>query len=425
MQIFDRRTVALPGPAADASPTLIAAAEAKAAQAATAGVAAADIPGKVTAAVAAQNIPGQVTAASTTVAQAAAATYLGTQPGVAAAAAAAVRGALDVSPLVPQAAVDEEVAWAPLDEAGNRGWAQVRRGDGRATGPTRRYLRRVVASDLAVYGDSIMYNVNKGVTIPRVLAGLLGGALHVPTAAGWGALEAGLVAGAIRPTVTLAGGVIPAASVEVAATLSWTAGGWSQWLDVDIPFRVAGVDGSLRYTRSTGALRWQRWEAGNAVPIPTGAIGYVIDAGPHRRDITVIAHGRNSTDNPSAIAAVDAAIVNHIAHTAYAVLDVLPTRGESTGSAGRATVDAINATRAATYGAHFIPVWAWVRTNARAIVEAAGLTWTSTDQADLDAGCLATSLRLPGDDLHPNEIANLAAAPRIHSQMLARKIIEE
>ena len=425
MQIFDRRTVAIPGPGADASPELIAAAETKATQAATVGVAAADIPGKVAAAVTAQNIPGQVTAASTTVAQAAAAAYLGTQPGVAAAAAAAVDGALDVSPRVPQAAVDDEVAWAAVDEAGNRGWVQVRRGDGRATAATRRYLRRVVASDLAVYGDSIMYNVAKGVTIPRVLAGLLGGALHVPTAAGWGSLEAGLVSGAIRPTVTLAGGVIPAASVEVAATLDWTAGGWSEWLDVDVPFRIAGVDGSLRYTRSSGALRWQRWEAGNAIPIPNGAVGYVIDAGPHRRDITVIAHGRNSTNNPAAIAAVDAAIVAHIAHTAYVVLDVLPTRGESTGSAGRTTVDAVNATRAAAYGPHHIPVWTWVRTNARSIVEAAGLTWTSTDQADLDAGCLATSLRLPGDDLHPNEVANLAAAHRLHQQMLARKIVEE
>ena len=425
MQIFDRRTVAIPGPAADADPALIAAAEAKGTQAAAVGVAAADIPGKVADAVTAQNIPGQVTAASTTIAQAAAAEYLGTQPGVAASAAAAVDGALDVSPRIPQAAVDDEVAWAAVDEAGNRGWVQLRRCEFRATAATRRYLRRVVASDLAVYGDSIMYNTYKGVTIPRVLAGLLGGGLHVPTAAGWGSLEAGLVAGAIRPTVTLADGVIPAASVEVAATLDWTAGGWSQWLDVDIPFRVAGVDGSLRYTRSTGALRWQRWEAGNAIPIPDGAVGYVIDAGPHRRDVTVIAHGRNSTNNPAAIAAVDAAIVEHLSHTAYVVLDVLPTRGEPTGSTGRATVNEINAARAATYGAHHVPVWAWVRANARTIVEAAGLTWTSTDQADLDAGCLAASLRLPGDDLHPNEVANLAAAPRIHSQMLARKIIEE
>lgn len=59
MQILDRKTIAIPGPAADASPELIAAAEARAQQAAAVLV-------PIT--VAQQDIPGQVSTAVTTIA---------------------------------------------------------------------------------------------------------------------------------------------------------------------------------------------------------------------------------------------------------------------------------------------------------------------------------------------------------------------
>lgn len=161
-----------------------------------------------------------------------------------------------------------------------------------------------------------------------------------------------------------------------------------------------GVPGTLSWDQPSNTLTWSRTTAGSAVAL-TGPVKFVpADAvrPANREAIQIFWIGRNGAQdvagNLTALKRMAA-----YANGRFLVLSVLPW-------AGQVSPDPTNYAYLEAFPEQYRDIGAWLRTADAAT--AAGITFTTDDQADIAAGLTPRSLR--ADDVHPNAAGRKAIA---------------
>ena len=267
------------------------------------------------------------------------------------------------------------------------------------------------ATGLTVAGDSISaLQGNSGrVYWSQLLADDLGLPLYNPSVAGESSADIATRSGAVAPLLTFTGGVIPPTVTPVAVTVTDPSNGYRTLSGGvasnigEFEGTVAGILGTLKHSTTDGSWAFTRRAAGSEPnPVPSPARFTTQDGKAHRQDIWIMWPGRNNPNTSQVLRDV-ASMVGFLTGTKrFLVLSVLPNSGEPLGSPGRTSLNALNATLAATYPDNFVDVVSYLL--ARGLSDA-GLTATEDDTADLAAGLVPRSLR--ADATHPNQAGQI------------------
>jgi len=274
---------------------------------------------------------------------------------------------------------------------------------------------------LATFGDSITWAKTGGeVAWPDLVADYLALGLFNPSVPGENPANIALRAASIRPTFSVPGGTIPAASAtRVAVTLTsgetnFKAGSASFPNIGNYTGRFRGVDVTLRHRDEDG---WTIARAvdGAAVTVPAGSWPFATTAArTHRDDITVIWAGRNNVNN---LVSWTQKIVDNLVGSPkrYLVLGVLTGGGEAAGNAAYDNVVAANTALATAFGVNYFDMRRHLIDNGLA---QAGITATTQDTADKNSDTVPTSLRV--DQIHPNIAANRVIARKVAELIMAK-----
>ncbi|NII42309.1 lysophospholipase L1-like esterase [Curtobacterium flaccumfaciens] len=258
---------------------------------------------------------------------------------------------------------------------------------------------------IACWGDSIT-EIGVGTdSYPDLLAQLTGVPVYNGGKWGQSSPQVGARQGGILAQLTFSGAQIPTSgSVTVTADINPLGGSYSG-------SRLGsshGVPGTLSWDQPSNTLTFSRTTPGAAVPL-SGAVKFVpADATSvfNREAVQVFAAGRNGaqdvTGNVNAVRRMVA-----YANTRFLVLSVLPW-------AGQVSPDATNYAYLEAFPEQYRDVGAWLRTAAAAT--SAGITFTTDDQSDIDAGLTPRSFRQ--DDVHPNAAGRRAIATFVANEMV-------
>lgn len=260
-------------------------------------------------------------------------------------------------------------------------------------------------SAIAAWGDSITEIGSGTDSYCDLLARLTG--LPVYNGGKWGQSSPQIAArqGGAVASVTFPGNTIPAAAgaTTVTANVNPLGGSYSG----SRAGSIHGVAGMLAWDQASNTLTFTRSNSGTAVSL-TGAAKFIPADGvnlTNREAAQIIWAGRNGAQdvagNLSAVRQMAA-----YGNARFLVLSVLPW-------AGQVSPDATNYAYQEAFPEQYRDVGAWLRTQAAAA--AAGITFTTDDQADIAAGLTPRSFRQ--DDVHPNAAGRTAIAAYIFQEM--------
>ncbi|MFF0942683.1 SGNH/GDSL hydrolase family protein [Kocuria sp. CPCC 205300] len=270
-------------------------------------------------------------------------------------------------------------------------------------------------NDWAAWGDSFT-----GTSWPGLLATSLGVSVYNGGRGGQKTAEIAARQGGTPARVTLNGNTIPSSGPVTVTTITSSplSAGDSR------PGRVAGVLGTLARSADGATTTFTRSADGTAVAVTAGS-RFIPEDGATRRDrITTIWVGRNDlrpeSEGPNASTPLDRilprvqSMIDYLtpAVRRVMVLEIAPRDDETPGTAARTRLDDYNAALKAAFPQHFVPIATWLRTTAAAT--AAGITFTTDDQADIANGITPRSLR--SDVLHLNEAGNTAVVSRLTTE---------
>ena len=254
------------------------------------------------------------------------------------------------------------------------------------------------AYSIAAWGDSI---TESGVGTDSYVE-LVGQATGLPAYNGgkWGQSSPQIAArqGGTFASLTFPGNQLPAGTTAVTVTADVNPLGGSY--SGSRSGTAHGVAGTLSWDQPSNTLTWARAAAGSAVAL-TGPVKFVpADATrpANREAIQIFWIGRNGAQDVAGNLAALKRMASY-SNSRFLVLSVLPW-------VGQISPDATNYAYLEAFPEQYRDIGAWLRTTEAAT--AAGVTFTTDDQADIAAGLTPRSLRV--DDVHPNAAGRKAIA---------------
>ncbi|NBB51492.1 hypothetical protein GVN24_24715 [Rhizobium sp. CRIBSB] len=266
---------------------------------------------------------------------------------------------------------------------------------------------------------------------PSRLAGRNGRTVTFGGIGGQGARQIAARQGGVRPRVTLTGNQIPASGAVAVTAITWSPLSASSNTAVEI----AGVPGVLALDGS-GNTTFTRSTAGTVVAVPAGTPILVSEGQPYRNQIMITEIARNSFKAGTAdfmgigqILSAYRAMIDHLTPRARRAIiwSTPPQAAETTGTAGRIALDAVNAAVAAAFPEFWLDINSWLRRTTDEYIgqtliqnpfAAAGISPTSQDTTDIANGVTPTSFL--SDGLHFNANGGTAVAYRMDMELKLR-----
>lgn len=135
-------------------------------------------------------------------------------------------------------------------------------------------------------------------------------------------------------------------------------------------------------------------------------------ASKQRRDKSAIFEmGRNNFSSPTTVKADIASAIGNLNHGRYLVLSILPSGADT--SQQKSDIAALNADLLALYGARFVDILTPLQD---------ANDGSPNDLADVAAGIIPRSLRIGGDNLHPNTAGNAIIATTVGTAVTANSL---
>ncbi len=265
-------------------------------------------------------------------------------------------------------------------------------------------------------GDSLTQGAGgSGESYPSTLAQLTGLTALNRGYAGRASADIALHLGALRPTVSVAGGQIPE-SGSVAITSLEPNSGWRLGQNNEtFPGILAGVEGSL-VRASNNTWSFTRSASGSPVPVSDDSEFICTEHAGENDSITISWVGRNNYATEFAEVERDTELFNEwigVYNKQHIVIGMTTTSGEVIGSNNYNTITRINAALHETYGDCYVDILDYLVKHG---LEDAGITPTAGDITDIQNGVIPRSLR--SDDVHLNAAGYPVVGRRIYQQLI-------
>lgn len=308
--------------------------------------------------------------------------------------------------LLERVEAEKPVAFAVVDR---HGWVHFDSDDVKSAPP-------YASADWAHWGDSLTYTDYSGIPGAWVaqLAALTG-KNHFN--GGWSSQTTDQIAarqGGLPSMVTVSGNVIPA-SGSVSVTLAKPKP-VRQAGSRFVMGSLAGVPGKMQEA-TTDAVTFTRTTPGDATACPPGTLFMPDDSTVYADRTVTIWTGRNDvyTTPPDVVVSHIQAMVDYLTPRVKRVL-ILEVPPSETSTATHALLLAINNAIKAAFPSQYVPIATYLRTQAAA--DAAGITFTTDDQADIAAGITPRSFRV--DNMHFNATGCTAIAAYLYTEAQRR-----
>jgi hypothetical protein len=319
-------------------------------------------------------------------------------------------------PLLTRAS-DDDLCFSITDRNGNASWLSVDK-----SGGIPEFVKGLIKSAIFSVGDvsfgisTAGDSITQGLTAdesnwPQILSDELYLPVWNPAVGGESVSDISTRFGALRPSITIDGGVIPTDTTPVNITSITPSDGWRGLLGVETSsigkFEgvLCSVPGYLTRSPMYGTWTFTRkqpmyWQP-TPIPCPDGSKFVTQEAKKHLNDIWILWIGRNSPTTSLVMRELNRLVSMLGSNSKFLCLSLLNNSSEITGTNGYDNIISINSIIESTYPENYFDMRSYLIANG---LKEAGIEATEQDLLDISNDVTPESLR--SDNLHPNVLCH-------------------